>query len=153
MSTRPTLRPHLRLAALALGAATLLPASAMSAIESFRGPDVQPRGWSAVAGSDTASVIEMAATLPAGDMAEGDTPYCDADPAIARTLSQDFGESLVEGTRIAGNDAQLWGSHVLGTWTLVLARPDATSCIVASGIGYRDSANPDIYYAKAGLEG
>lgn len=146
-------RTTTRLAALALGAAVMLPAAAMSAIESYRGPDVQPRGWSAVAGSDTASVIEMAATLPASEMGAGDTPYCDADPAIARTLAQDFGESLIDGAQIDGNDAQLWGSPVLGTWTLVLARPDATSCIVASGIGYRDNTNPDLYYARAGLAG
>lgn len=146
--------PHLnRLAALALAGATLLPAAAFPAVESFRGADTQPRGWSAVAGSDTASVIEMAAALPATDMGEGNSPYCDTDPAIARTLAQDFGESLIDGSKIDGNDAQLWGSPVMGTWTLVLARPDATSCIVASGIGFRDNANPDVYYAKAGLAG
>lgn len=141
------------IAAIALGVATLLPAAALSAVERFRGSDVQPRGWSAVAGSDTASVMEMAATLPAGDMGEGDTPYCDADPEIARTLSHDFGESLIDGAKIDGRNAQLWGSPVLGTWTLVLARPDATSCIVASGIGFRDNTNPDLYYARAGLAG
>lgn len=147
-------RAHLtRFAALALGAATLLPAAALSAVESVRGPDIQPRGWSAVAGADTASVIEMAATLPASETAAGDTPYCDADPAIARTLAQDFGESLIDGTQIGSNDAQLWGSPALGTWTLVLARADETSCIVASGIGFRDNTNPDVYYTKAGLAG
>lgn len=146
-------RTPIRLAALALGASMLLPPAAMSAIESYRAPNVEPRGWSAVAGSDTASVIEMAATLPAGAMGAGDTPYCDHDPEIARTLSHDFGESLIDGARIDGRDAQLWASPALGTWTLVLARPDATSCIVASGIGYRDQTNPDLYYAKAGLAG
>lgn len=148
-----SLRPATPLAALALGALTLLPSTALSAIESFRGTDLEPRGWSAVAGTDTASVIEMAATLPATDMGAGDTPYCDADPAIARTLSQDFGESLIDGATIDGRDAQLWASPVMGTWTLVLARPDATSCIVASGIGYRDNTNPDVYYTQAGLAG
>ena len=138
-------------AAAILGAAVMLPLVAQSSVSNFRGTVDQPRAWSAIAGSDTASVIEMAATLPSGDLAEADTPYCDADPQIARTLAHDFGESLIDGSSFDGNDAQLWASPVMGTWTLVLARSDAVSCIVASGTGFSDSANPDVFYAKAGL--
>ena len=139
------------LAAAVLGAAVMLPLVAQSSVSNFRGTVNQPRAWSAIAGSDTASVIEMAAALPAGAMGEADAPYCDADPQIARTLAHDFGESLIDGSSFDGKQAQLWASPVMGTWTLVLARADATSCIVASGIGFSDAANPDVFYAQAGL--
>ena len=46
---------------------------------------------------------------------------------------------------------QLWGSDVMGTWTVVLSRPDDTQCVIASGIGYAAGENPATYLAKVGL--
>ena len=51
-----------------LALAIVLPVGAHSAVERFRA-DPAPRAWSAMAGTDTASVIRMAATLPAGEQA------------------------------------------------------------------------------------
>ena len=134
----------------ALALAILLPVGAQSAVERIRSTPM-PRSWSAVAGADTASVIRMAEDLDAGAGIGAEAPYCDANPEIARTLSQDFGESIVDDSRVGGADTQLWGSPAMGTWTLVLAREDRVSCIVASGTGYADNVNPDIFYAEAGL--
>ena len=39
----------------------------------------------------------------------------------------------------------------MGTWTVVLERPDATSCVIASGIGFRDGTSPDAYFTRVGL--
>ena len=39
----------------------------------------------------------------------------------------------------------------MGTWTLVATRPDDTSCIIASGIGYDDRKAAEVYYTTAGL--
>jgi len=135
--------------AASLAVAVLVPVGAQSAIERFTA-NPAPRAWSAIAGSDTASVIRMAATLPAVGQA-GTDPYCDMNAEIARTLSHDFGESMIDDSRVDGADTQLWGSPVMGTWTLVLARPDKVSCIVASGVGYADNVNPAVFYTQAGL--
>lgn len=135
-----------------LALAVLLPVGAQSAVERLRA-DPAPRAWSAMAGTDTASVIRMAATLPAGEQAGSDDPYCDVNDEIARTLSHDFGESIIDDSRVGGADTQLWGSPTMGTWTLVLARPDKVSCIVASGVGYADDVNPGVFYDRAGLAG
>lgn len=109
-----------------------------------------PRGWPAVAGMDVNSVLEMAKTAPVADQAGPSQPYCDQDAKVHQTLQQDFGEELVSG---GANDTQLWGSTVMGTWTVVLKREDATSCVIASGVGYADGANPRVFFVSAGLNG
>lgn len=109
-----------------------------------------PRGWSAVAGMDPREVREMARTLPLSDNAVGDQPWCDRKAEVESTLSHDFGEERVA----AGHEGTaLWGSALMGTWTVVLERPDATSCVIASGIGFSDGTNPGVFFTKAGLNG
>ncbi|AGT11297.1 hypothetical protein [Paracoccus aminophilus] len=120
-----------------------------AAITSKAENEANPRGWSAIAGLDTRQVMEIARTLPLSRDAKVDQPYCDHAPALARTLKQEFDEKLVaQGT----DGTTLWGSNVMGTWTLVLNRSDRTSCVVASGIGYSEHSSPELYYHQAGLK-
>ncbi|GGF62248.1 hypothetical protein GCM10011402_12840 [Paracoccus acridae] len=112
-------------------------------------PDQPVQAWPAMAGVDTATLLEQAQDLPVSDMAVGDQPYCAADAEIHQTLQQDFNETPVPGDGHAATE--LWASDQMGTWTLVVPRKDDTSCIIASGIGYDTARDVDVYYQTAGL--
>ena len=112
-------------------------------------PDQPVQAWPAIAGVDTATLLEQAQDLPVSDMAVGDQPYCAADAEIHQTLQQDFNETPVPGDGHAATE--LWASDQMGTWTLVVPRKDDTSCIIASGIGYDTARDVDVYYQTAGL--
>ena len=99
---------------------------------------------------DPSAVAELARTLPLSDQAAGDQPWCDRQAEVERTLSHDFGEEKVA---TGARGMVLWGSELMGTWTMVLERADATSCVVASGIGYSDTTSPQVFFSKAGLNG
>ncbi|GHG13434.1 MULTISPECIES: hypothetical protein [Paracoccus] len=121
---------------------------AMPAISATR-PDQPVQAWPAMAGVDTATLLEQAQDLPTSDMAVGDQPYCAADAEIQQTLRHDFNETPVPGDGHAATE--LWASDQMGTWTLVAPRRDDTSCIIASGIGYDQARDVDVYYQTAGL--
>ena len=121
---------------------------AMPAASATR-PDQPVQAWPAMAGVDTATLLEQAQDLPVSDMAVGDQPYCAADAEIHQTLQQDVNETLVPGDGHAATE--LWASDQMGTWTLVVPRRDDTSCIIASGIGYDTARDVDVYYRTAGL--
>lgn len=112
-------------------------------------PDQPVQAWPAMAGVDTATLLEQAQDLPVSDMAVGDQPYCAADAEIHQTLQQDFNETPVPADGHAATE--LWASDQMGTWTLVVPRKDDTSCIIASGIGYDTARDVDVYYQTAGL--
>ena len=131
-----------------LALALALPASA--AITSREDNLAAPRGWSAMAGMDPHAVAEMARSLPLSDQAADDQPWCDHRAEVERTLTHDFGEEKIA---TAARGMVLWGSELMGTWTMVLDRADATSCVIASGIGYSDGTNPQVCFTKAGLNG
>lgn len=121
---------------------------AMPAVSATR-PDQPVQAWPAMAGVDTATLLQQAEDLPVSDMAVGDQPYCAADSEIHQTLQQDFNETPVPGDGHAATE--LWASDQMGTWTLVVPRKDDTSCIIASGIGYDTARDVDVYYRTAGL--
>lgn len=110
--------------------------------------DANPRGWSAVAGMEPRAVREMARTLPVTAQGGGDRPWCDRSATVAQTLRHDFAEERIA---VASGDTALWGSEVMGTWTMVLERPDGTSCVIASGVGFRSGENPQSWFVRAGL--
>lgn len=148
----------LALAAMAAIGGLVIPASiAFSAID-FRADERAgapvPRVWAAMAGADTPSVISMVASQPAQsqtDSLSAEEPYCDLRKPLTDTLRHDFGEHLVQ-TKAQGPDGtELWGSDVMGTWTLVYHRQDGVACVIASGIGYSDGANPAVFYTHAGI--
>lgn len=125
-------------------------AQAFGAITSRSDNAAQPRGWSAVAGMDPRAVREMARTLPLSEQATGDQPWCGHDAEIEASLTHDFGETKVSTN---ARDTALWGSEMMGTWTVVLERADATSCVIASGIGFDTAASPQAYLTNVGLNG
>lgn len=130
---------------IAAGVAAVMAMPAMSATR----PDQPVQAWSAMAGVDTATLLEQAQDLPTSDMAISDQPYCAVNTEIHQTLRHDFNEAPVAGD---GHPAtELWASAQMGTWTLVAPREDDTSCIIASGIGYDTARNVDVYYQTAGL--
>lgn len=112
--------------------------------------DAGPRGWSAIADMDPRQVRDMARSLPISDDATGDQPWCDSDASIEAALSHDFGEERVAA---GAENTALWGSDIMGTWTMVLERSDATSCVIASGIGYDKDTSPRSYFINAGFSG
>lgn len=136
----------MKLAAMAFVIA--LPATGALATITARADNPEPRGWSAVSGMDPRAVREMARNLPVSMDASDERPWCDRNAQIEASLSQDFDEKKVATN---GRDTALWGSDVMGTWTVVLERPDQTSCVIASGIGFSGGANPAAYFTKIGL--
>ena len=98
-----------------LALALALPASA--AITSREDNLAAPRGWSAMAGMDPHAVAEMARSLPLSDQAADDQPWCDHRAEVERTLTHDFGEEKIA---TAARGMVLWGSELMGTWTMVL---------------------------------
>lgn len=123
--------------------------SAAAPLHAVTRPHQPVQGWAAMAGVDTATLLRQIRHLPVSDLAIEDQPYCAADAEITRTLSHDFDESRVQTSARKG--AELWGSDLMGTWTMVAPRGDGTSCIIASGIGFDQARDPDVYYASAGL--
>lgn len=130
----------------ALAAALAGPAAA--AITTRDANAANPRGWSAIEGMDPRAVRDMARDLPLSDQASADQPWCAPDAEIETSLRHDFEEERVASN---GRDTALWGSPLMGTWTVVLERPDATSCVIASGIGFSEGASPDAYFTRVGL--
>lgn len=106
------------------------------------------KGWTAVAGLSGPAVIEIARDMPIATEADREQPWCDHAGVVDSALKTEFEEELV--TKRA-DGTELWGSDVMGTWTVVLARPDNVQCIIASGIGYEDGTDPTTFYAKVGL--
>lgn len=125
--------------------ALLIAAPAQSATR----PDQPIQGWSAMDGVAAGALLKQARRMPTSDMALVDQPYCAENAEIHATLKQDFNESRVDASQHEG--AELWGSDQMGTWTLVAPREDATSCIIASGIGFTSARDVELYYRTAGL--
>lgn len=110
--------------------------------------DQPVQAWSAMDGIPVVALLEQAQDMPVSDLAIGDQPYCAEDAEIHQTLLHDFREQPVDTSH---EGTQLWGSDDTGTWTLVAPRADGTSCIIASGIGFKASADVEVYYKTAGL--
>lgn len=134
-------------AALLTATAMLFPVTAAQSAVEPHGKQPVVKAWSAVSGMSARQVVHMATTLPTGGD-DADTPWCDVNAEITGTLAGEFGETLVARK---SDGLHLWGSAEMGTWTMVLVRPDRTSCVVASGIGYTDDANPVTIFNTAGL--
>lgn len=140
--------PNIALAAATAATAAFAVVPAQSAILSSPTLNAPVRGWTAVAGLSGPEVVELVRTLPVETEASGHLPWCDAAPVVNAALSTEFEENLVA-RRADGT--QLWGSDLMGTWTVLLARGDDTNCVIASGIGYQDGVDPGAFYAKVGL--
>lgn len=142
------MRPIRLALATAVAAAALSVTAAQSAVEPAPVAGTPVKGWTAVAGLSGPAVMELARTLPVATEADGDQPWCDQSGVVRSALASEFDESLV--THRA-DGTQLWGSDMMGTWTVVLDRADNTQCVIASGIGYQDGTDPATFYSKVGL--
>ncbi|MFD1881809.1 hypothetical protein [Paracoccus pacificus] len=132
-------------------ALTLIGGIALAGSQAMSRPDI--RAYSAIADVPVAQVIGMAAgeiPLPEDPTMQ---PYCETYSALGASLDHDFGEELIQMQTVnAGGQAELWGSDVMGTWTIVYARPDDTACVVASGTGYRSGIDSGAFLDAAGIE-
>ena len=140
--------PHVANIALAAALAALPVGAAQSAVAPSPLQGMTVKGWTAVAGMSGPEVVELVRNLPAQTTeASGNLPWCDAAPVVSTALKAEFDEDLVA-RRADGT--QLWGSDLMGTWTVLLER-GRTHCVIASGIGYQDGVDPGAFYAKVGL--
>ncbi len=100
--------------------------------------------------SPNPSVYDM--DMLAADDQPYDEAHCMMHAAMAENLNHDFAEKRVE-TRVSddGLVMELWGSEVMGTWTILHKGTDGVSCIVTSGIGWAADAAPDQVFASADL--
>ncbi len=68
---------------------------------------------------------------------------CAAREAVLRQLNENYGERPVA-TGLVSNGTVI---EVLaarsGTWTILVTRPDGTSCVVAAGEGWEDLADEE----------
>ncbi len=73
-----------------------------------------------------------------------DQPFCDQTAKVAETLAHDFAETE-QNNWVQGGDMklQLWGSEVMGTWTLLHVGNDDIACVVSSGTGWAEGMVPD----------
>lgn len=111
--------------------------------------DQPVESWSAMAGVEVATLLNQVEDLPLSEVAVDDQPYCAGDDEIAHTLQHDFAEAPVLTAGLGGTE--LWASDLMGTWTLVAPRADETSCIIASGVGFNEERDADVYYSSAGF--
>lgn len=79
-------------------------------------------------------------------------PFCDQTAEVTATLASDFAESeqsaWVEGKDMA---LQLWGSDMMGTWTLLHVGQDGIACVVSSGTGWSEGVTHQDILAMADI--
>lgn len=65
---------------------------------------------------------------------------CQDRDALVRALENRYAERLAgAGLRDERAVFEVWTSDDSGTWTILLTRPDGTSCVMASGTNWRNA--------------
>ena len=67
---------------------------------------------------------------------------CLAHEALTRHLADRYGEALAGMGEAGGNLIELYRSDETATWTILVTRPNGTSCMVAAGQGWEDAPKP-----------
>lgn len=82
----------------------------------------------------SAAVVFGGAALAPPALAQGAPQACGPREAITVQLEQKYGEHQ-QGAGVMNSNRvfELWHSEKTGTWTILLTRPNGTSCIVAAG--------------------
>lgn len=63
-----------------------------------------------------------------------DGPPCGPRKALTKKLEQSYGETRQSIGLTGGNAVfEVWVSDKTGSWTMLLTRPDGTSCVLAVG--------------------
>ena len=76
--------------------------------------------------------------------------FTEPEVSLRTPAGRYHGDPLYAVVARRADGTQLWGSDMMGTWTVLLERGD-THCVIASGIGYQDGVDPGAFYAKVGL--
>lgn len=82
------------------------------------------------------SILGLCAILPATAQA---APKCAARDSVVAKLTSGYGETFAGGglqnsTRII----EVWMSEEKGTFTILMTRPDGSTCIIAAGTNWRE---------------
>ena len=72
-----------------------------------------------------------------------DTRACAAREKVIKKLSEQFGETL-KSLGMHKDDAviEVYSSDDTGTWTILVTRPDGTSCLLAAGQRWEQDVQP-----------
>ena len=91
--------------------------------------------------SDAAIAVALLAATPT---AEAETRQaCAKRDQVVRKLEQKFGETLRSiGLHQSDGVVEIYSSEETGTWTILMTRPDGTTCLLASGQLWEQDAAP-----------
>lgn len=77
--------------------------------------------------------VALLASTPGAEAAG--TGACAARSDVVAKLAERFGETLRSvGLEHADGVVEVYASEATGTWTIVVTRPDGTSCLLAAGV-------------------
>ncbi len=84
-----------------------------------------------------ATTLAVITTLPVAAAAQSN---CAARDVVVSKLEAGYGEAFAGGgLRDSSAIYEVWMSEEKGTWTILMTRPNGTSCIMASGTNWRDA--------------
>lgn len=110
-----------------------------------------PRGWSAMTGMTSGAVVERAGAHPAPVRRRRPRATCSwCDHNAGRRARSAMISARKDCRRQRRSGAV--GVRADGHMDMVLERADATSCVIASGIGFSDRTSPQEFFVKAGLD-
>jgi len=72
--------------------------------------------------------------------AQAETKNCADRQKITERLQSGYGEKFTGGgLRNSESIFEVWMSDDSGTWTILMTKPDGTSCVLAAGTDWRES--------------
>ncbi|MEL6169527.1 MAG: hypothetical protein AAFR35_12615 [Pseudomonadota bacterium] len=88
--------------------------------------------------------IVLAAAIFAPTFIQAQANQCGERETVTKRLTSGYGETFNGGgLRSADAIFEVWTSETDGTWTILMTRPDGTSCIMASGTNWREASPAD----------
>lgn len=84
----------------------------------------------------TALTLAVALAVPA----HAETQSCADRDTITERLTSGYGEKFAGGgLRNSDSIYEVWMSDDSGTWTILMTKPDGTSCVMAAGTNWREA--------------
>jgi hypothetical protein len=88
-----------------------------------------------------ATALSLLAATPAANAEE--TRACAERSRVVQKLEQKFGETLRSlGLHRDDGLVEVYASEETGTWTILMTRPDGTTCLLAAGQRWEQDAHP-----------
>ena len=88
-----------------------------------------------------ATALSLLAATPAANAEE--TRACAERSRVVLKLEQKFGETLRSlGLHRDDGLVEVYASEETGTWTILMTRPDGTTCLLAAGQRWEQDARP-----------